>query len=344
MSLDGASSNQWFDGHLDLAYMAAMGRRMELEPGEAGGPDLPAAVTLPSLRAGGVQSCLGTIFVEPGSAVTGVGYTSGDAESAHAAGVFQLEVYRRWAADGVMNLAGMGSREKLGTRLLMEGADPIRQPDELAWWVERGVRAVGMAWVHASGYAGGNQTNLGLTEAGRELAGVMDSLGVVHDVSHLSDRSFDELMARATGRVMASHSNCRALIDDGRPEVGGVPAFQRHLRDEQIREIASRDGMIGINLFSPFLIRGGIRDRRATLQEFVDHVEHVCQIVGDRQHVALGSDMDGGFSAKMLPDGINSPADLSQLTASLGSQGWTKEDIENFRWGNWSRFWRLAKC
>jgi membrane dipeptidase len=135
---------------------------------------------------------------------------------------------------------------------------------------------------------------------------------------------------------MASHSNCRALVDSP-----GQPPNQRHLTDAMIRAIAARGGVIGLNLYSPFLIRGGSRERRATVAEAVDHVEHVCAVVGNRACVGLGSDMDGGFSASKLPEGLDLPRDLTKLAEELNRRGWSDADIEGFAWGNWARFWGI---
>jgi membrane dipeptidase len=336
---------KWFDAHLDLAYMSVLGRDMLAPPASAGGPDLPGSVTLRSLREGGVTACLGTVFTELG-ADHAAGYVAGDAAGAHRAGLRQIEVYQGWEQSGEVELMLSGSSQEpprsgwpLRTPdigILIEGADPISGPDELSWWLEQGVVAVGLAWAKGSRYSGGNTQQEGLTDLGRELIAEMDRLDVVHDVSHLSDRAFGELMERATGAVMASHSNCRGLID----EPGQTPN-QRHLTDEQIRTIAARGGMIGLNLYSPFLIRGGKRDRRATIAEAVDHIEHVCILVGHQRCVGLGSDMDGGFSAANLPEGINLPQDLWMLAEALGQRGWGDSDIQTFAWGNWARFWGI---
>lgn len=367
----------WFDAHLDLAYLAVCGRDMlaglaDLTE-QTQGPDPPAGVTLPSLREGNVRFALGTIFTEvvegdsyPGAAQ----YRAGDAEGAHWRGRAQLEAYLTWADRGLAAIdlpralrpdpgvgrvrGGMGvaevepdAPEDLATRaardgrlhlcLLMENADPIREPGELAWWVERGVGVVGLTWARSSRYAAGNavppEDRAGLTPLGRDLVREMDRLGVVHDVSHLSDRSLEDLLGATDRVVIASHSNCRALVA---PE-GHAGNWQRHLTDRAVREIARRGGVIGLNLFSKFLMRGGEGDRRATLDEAVAHVERVCELTGSTAHVGLGSDMDGGFGADKLPAGVSRPRDLQRLADAMTRRGWRAEDVENFAWRNWCR-------
>lgn len=357
----------WFDAHLDLAYLA-VNRRNMLVPLDAlnassVGLDPPAAITLPEMLMGGVRFALGTIFTE----ADGTGphaYPAGDVERAHAVGRAQLEAYLTWRDEQriAMDLkrilrhdpgvgetrGGMGvaevtpppieqrirlifDRERVHLGILMENADPIRSPDELTWWAARGVIAIGMAWAPASRYAGGNATDLGLTDLGRELVDAIDALRLVHDASHLSPRALDELLEHTTRPIVATHSNCRALL-------GGQdnPGWRRHLSDDQIRAITSRGGIIGINLFTAFLRYDADQpDRRASIEDVLEHIEHVCAIAGNRTQVGLGSDMDGGFSAKKLPLELERPSHLGGLAAGLASRGWTAEQINGFCWKNW---------
>lgn len=327
-------------------------------------PHPPASVTLASLREGGIAACLGTVFTEARTAGTSaaypdVEYVVGDVEGARAAGVRQMAWYEEAARRGLIELWGGGARARPGgmvappgaeaTRLrvgiLVEGADVIHGPADLAWWVQRGVVAVGLTWARGSRYADGNAAEFrrsprGLTDLGREMVRAMDALDVVHDVSHLSHRAMDELLSMTDRAVMASHSNCQALL-------GGED--ERHLRDEHILEIASRNrggergacGVIGLNLYAGF-VREGIREgERPTVEEAIRHVEHVCEVVGHRRAVGLGSDLDGGFSAARLPDGIDAPRDFVRLAEGLRNRGWSDEEVAGFAWGNWASFFAV---
>ncbi|MDP1661756.1 MAG: membrane dipeptidase [Phycisphaerales bacterium] len=319
---------EWFDAHLDLACIHLNGRDLLKERAE-GGLWLPGCVTLPSLRAGGVNRCLATVFTEsvkPGTALTeDQQYVEGDAAGAHAAGARQVDLYARWRAAGV--------RPRMG--VLMECADPIRDPDELAWWVERGVVAVGLAWAHQSRFAGGNGVETGLTGIGRELVAEMDRLGIVHDASHLSERAFWELCDATDRVIVASHSNCREL--NGGEAIESLGRRQRHLTDSQIKEITRRGGVIGLNLFSLFLRPNCEEPKRATIADCLAHIERVCSIAGSRRCVGLGSDADGGFSSARLPEGIDGPADYQKLADALAAAGWSAADVEGFASGNWRR-------
>lgn len=363
----------WFDAHLDLAYLAVNGREMRAPLDRRAGPHPPAAVTLPSLREGGVRVALGTIFTEAVPNADGVKdrsqFVAGDAERAHAVGRAQLEVYLTWRDEGLividvprvlrsdagvgdirggmgvsetrpLDLAGVLARAKtrapLHLGILVENADPIRDPDELPWWVERGVCAIGLAWARPSRYAMGNAVpgdeRTALTDLGRAMVRAMDALGVVHDVSHLSDRAMDELFGLTDRPVIASHSNCRGLLND--------PENQRHLRDESIREIARRGGVIGLNLCRSFIAPQPYAkaDPRPSIDQAVAHVERVCEIAGHRRAVGLGSDMDGGLSADDLPVGIDRPSDLPRLSRALAERGWSPDEVAGFEHANFGRF------
>jgi membrane dipeptidase len=324
---------QWIDGHLDLAYVAVGGRDITTT-----NPDpVSGCVNLPALRQAGVRIAFGTIFTEPG--VFGPDHPHGypasdDLDAAEAAGLRQVELYEQLEKAGHIRILRSGSAMveaemsgTLGVVLLMEGADPIRSPDHLQKWFDRGLRIIGLTWAAGTRYAGGNADASGggpLKPAGVDLIKAMDALGMAHDVSHLSDASFDGLLQHAKGPIIASHSNCRTLVENK----------QRHLRDDQFKVIGSRGGVVGLNLYSPFLAKG----RRANVADCVAHVTHMTNLMGNRQGVGLGSDMDGGFPPKDLPEGLESPTELESLSDALRDAGWPANDVQAFAYDNWRRF------
>lgn len=319
---------RWFDAHLDLACLAENGRKMTAPLETCGGPWLPAGLTLKTMAEGNVECCLATVFTE---AIDGDAaltepqqYRAGDVEGAAIAGRRQIDIYDRWRKSNIAPSTRMG--------ILIESADPIRSPDELSWWHAQSVVAIGMAWARSGRYAGGNTTKEGLTDLGRALAKEMDRFGLVHDVSHLSDKAFEDLLLVTTRRVVATHSNCRELLGGGK-----FGENQRHLRDGQIRDIIARDGVIGLNLYSAFLSSKCKDSGRATLADCIEHIEYVCEIAGDRKHVGLGSDMDGGFSAQRMPEGIDAPRDFVKLGEALRARGWNDDDVRGFAFENWAR-------
>ncbi len=345
-----------FDGHLDLAYLTEIGRDMHADLDDCRGRLQPAAVTLASLAASPVRACLGTIFTEalpdagaPNAETGPFAYPAGDALAARAAGLRQYKLYQAWHEAGVIQLIDPAERTiradgPLAVGLLMESADPIETPDHIDEFT--GLLAVGLTWGTGSRYAAGNMNpandNPGLTALGRELLDRFDERHILHDLSHLSDRATDDVLGHTSAVVVASHSNCRAVSS-----LGDATRDQRQLADETIAEIGKRDGLVGLNLYAGFVDAdcshwGNRSGQRPTIAQAIDHVEHVASIMGHKRGVALGSDLDGGFDAKCLPAGIDTPSDLTKLLDELAKRNWSDEDIHAFAWGNWARVLRLV--
>jgi membrane dipeptidase len=320
----------WIDGHLDLAYLAQQGldlARPSPEPDRFG-------VTLPAMREGGVKLALGTLFTEKGS-TDAWGYPADDDGSlASLAAERQLEIYRSLEAAGAIrivrtrgDLDDLDPDGPLRVVILMEGGDPIRSPEDARRWFDLGVRVVGLTWGLGSRWAGGNAADGPLTAGGREVVQALDEAGVLHDASHLSRAAFDGLMAATRRMVVASHSNCAAITGDN----------PRHLTDEQVRAIAQRGGLCGLNLFGKFLAQG----RPATLADAVAHVLRVRDL-GTSAAIALGSDFDGGFTPLDCPEGSRRPEELGGLDAALAGAGLGEADRAAFRSGNWLRVLRTS--
>ena len=137
-------------------------------------------------------------------------------------------------------MASENSR-KVGFVILMEGADPIRTPDEAKEWFASGVRIVGPAW-QKTRYSGGTGAPGPLSKEGKELMKEMERTGLILDTSHMAEESFFEALDLFHGAVIASHSNCRVYTPT-----------DRQLSDEMIRAILKRDGVIGTVLYNKFL-------------------------------------------------------------------------------------------
>jgi membrane dipeptidase len=323
------------DAHLDLAYNALRGRDVLRPAAEQAGDDegIPT-VGLPDLRRGGVGLVCATIFCLP--SVDGKpGYR--DAEGAHADAVAQLDWYQSPAVAEAgwlpVTRAGnlVGEPEGIRSILLMEGADPIRRPEDLDYFHSRGVRAVGLAWKRTR-YAGGTGAPGPLTPEGVELVKAMDHLGIIHDASHLAEESFWGLMDLAAAPVMASHSNCRKFVPT-----------DRQLSDDMIRAIVARGGVVGINFYDKFLLPPAeYGTRRATLADVVRHVQHVCDLAGTATCVGLGTDMDGGLGREQIPEEITTAADLPRVGDALSSAGFGDEDVARVLGMNWLHF--FARC
>src|SRR5262249_31847223 len=155
---------------------------------------------------------------------------------------------------------------------------------------QAGLRVIGPAHYGVSPYAHGTGTEGGLFPKGPALLKEMERVGMILDVTHLSDQCFDEALDLFGGPVLASHHNCRALVPD-----------QRQLTDEQVRRLVGRGAVIGAAfdawMLYPGWVRGETRPEAAgvTMGTVVDHVDRVCQLAGNADHAALGTDLDGGF-------------------------------------------------
>jgi membrane dipeptidase len=249
-------------------------------------------VGLPDLRAGGVNLICATIFCQPGFESKN-GYRTPD--EAHAEATRQLDWYRRQEEQfGTMrfakNAADLAPTDNQNAILLLEGADPIRDDTDLENLWNAGLRIVGLAWKRTR-FAGGTKMPGPLTPDGVKLVKKLDARGIIHDASHLAEESFWQLMDLSAGPVMASHSNCRAIVPT-----------DRQLSDAMIRAVAARGGVIGINFYDKFLLPPDQHGkRRATLADVTLHVRHICDLLGDATHVSLGTDMDGGLGRNEIP-------------------------------------------
>jgi membrane dipeptidase len=321
------------DAHLDLAFNVSRGRNPRQPAAQQPIADKEiATVGLPDLRAGKVGLICATIFCEPASPANPAGYTTAD--QARQQALTQLAWYRDCFNAGELSLVQRATQlpsapaPSVGTILLMEGADGLRSADDLAEWYDWGLRIVGMAWKRTR-FAGGTGAPGPLSNDGRALVAEIDRLGMIHDSSHLAEQSFWELLDRTPRAVIASHSNCRAIVGDG----------DRHLTDAMIRAIAERGGVIGINFFDKFLLPlDQHRKRRATLADVTAHIQRICDLTGSARNVAIGTDMDGGLGREQIPVEIQTSADLPRVGEALSAKGFSDVDIAGILGGNWLEY------
>jgi membrane dipeptidase len=323
------------DAHLDLAYNALRGRDV-LRPAREQTADhegIPS-VGFPDLRAGNVALICATIFCAPDDPKER-GYKNAD--EAHAMAMDQINWYRKAAAAGEMGFVTSAAelpsagQHRLPAIILLEGADPVRTLADVSVFYEAGVRIVGLAW-RRTRYAGGTGAPGPLTGDGVRLVKELDRIGMIHDASHLAEESFWQLMDVSAGKVIASHSNCRAIVPT-----------DRQLSDKMIRSIAGRDGVIGINFYDRFLIPPSeAGKRRATLSDVVSHLKHMCDVIGDARHVGIGTDMDGGLGREQIPVEIETSADLPRIAGALSKAGFDDPSVHNILGQNWKRFFAAA--
>jgi membrane dipeptidase len=207
----------------------------------------------------------------------------------------------------------------------------------------------------------------GLSPFGRQVIAEMNRLGVLVDLSHVSDAAFDQAVAASRAPAIASHSSCRRF----------TPGFERNLDDARILALAGRGGVVQINFGSGFLtpeanawsraaweaeeefvrasnakegtaeldlFRQRYREKhpfpRATLDDVLAHIDHVVQLAGI-DHVGFGSDFDG--VGPTLPTGLEDVSKYPDLLRALLARGYSEDDVAKIAGGNLMRVWRDAE-
>jgi membrane dipeptidase len=361
-----------FDWHLDLSWNAlewdrdltlpvAEIRRREAAAGYTGRGRGSNTVSFPALRAGRVAVVSATLLARHDREGPRLVYLpkSGfvTAEASYATAVGQLAYYRALQRRGLIRILtdwpGLDAHVRqwqshidhpqagaeappLGFVISMEGADPILTPDDLESWWDAGLRILSLSHYGNSRYSHGTGSPGPLNAPAPALLRAMERVGMVLDVTHLADEAMDQVFDRFGGVVLASHHNCRALVNN-----------QRQLRDEDVKRVVARGGVIGAALDNWMLDNGcgqepGQVRRVATLESVADHIDRVCQLAGSARHAAIGTDLDGGFGTEQSPVDLDTIADLQKLPAILERRGYSAADIKGILHGNWLELMRRA--
>lgn len=260
---------------------------------------------------------------------------------------------------------------KIALALGMENGSPIRTVEDVQFFHDRGVRYVTLAHSLSNAISDSSydeaRPNDGLSDFGREVVAEMNRLGMLVDVSHLSDKAIQDVLAITKDPVVATHSSARHF----------TPDWERNLSDELIKAIADNGGVVHINFGSSFLTqdangwfdefaaareafiaeqaveRGSeavaafstnYREQKpfpyANVDDVVEHIEHVIKLTSV-DHVGLGSDYDGVGDS--LPEGLKDVSTFPNLIAALLAKGYSEGDIEKILGGNLMRAWLAAK-
>lgn len=277
---------------------------------------------------------------------------------------------------------------KLATLMGIEGGHSIE--DSLALlrqYYALGVRYMTLTWSNSNNWADSSgddtdtsvpHTKEGLSEFGKDVVYEMNRLGMMVDISHVSDKTFFRTLVITRAPVIASHSSARALCD-----------APRNMTDDMLRAVArsggpdSKGGVVQVNFYSAFIsqkyrdaqkamqpeidkqvqaykdkmkaegkepiyddidkVEKAEEDRipRPPLSDLIDHIDHIAKVAGI-DHVGLGSDFDG--VSGQLPEGINSPADLPKITAALMARGYSAEDCRKILGGNLLRVFKEVEA
>ncbi|NTU55115.1 MAG: peptidase M19 [Anaerolineales bacterium] len=354
------------DSHQDLAWnILTYGRDYTRSVKETRllevGTDIPARngdsiVGWPEYQQGRVAVVFSTLYATPArKKETGDTIFYKDSETAHRLYRNQIDVYRKLADSHPDKFRLISSTPELdsviehcskpeldpdghpvGLVYLMEGADGIRSPHELSEWWDLGLRMIGLAWA-GTRYCGGTGEPGPLTDDGRQLISAMADYNFILDLSHMDEAAAYESLDRYEGPVMATHANCAALMRGS--------DTNRHLPDDVIRGLIEREGVIGVIPLNTFLKVGwlrknGSRREEVPLDALIAHIDHICQLAGNSNHAAIGSDFDGGFGLQSIPPELDSIADLPLIAKKLMERGYSETDAANVLGGNWLRFLR----
>lgn len=200
---------------------------------------------------------------------------------------------------------------KVAAFLSLEGAEGIGcDPGKLELLRASGFTMVNLTWNENNSLAGASaKSGYGLTKQGKEFVRRAQDLGLMIDVSHLSDRAFWDIMDLATKPVVASHSNSRALCD-----------HHRNLTDDQYLAICESGGYVGLNLYVPFLSGANV----AHMDDVYAHMDHFLALCDG--HVVLGGDLDG---CDQLPAGFSGGKSYEMLSSYLENKGYSSGTIQN---------------
>ncbi len=214
---------------------------------------------------------------------------------------------------------------KIAAMLSIEGGEALQGDlGALRNFYRLGVRSICLTWNYRNEIADGvkdEESGGGLTPFGRNLIKEMNNLGMLVDLSHISEKGFWDVIETTTKPIIVSHSNARVIC-----------SHPRNLYDDQIKAVAKNGGVIGVNFYPDFLNNAG----KASMADIIKHIEHIISVAGP-DHIGLGADFDG---IEKTPDGINGVESVSAVLEEMGKLNYSEEIIEKFAGGN---FLRLVK-
>ena len=281
---------------------------------------------VPAWRAGGVDVVVTTLYVEGEHkpdralrrAVTLLGAALNDIDA-----TYEIALCRTQA-----EIDAAVGRGQIAFVLAIEGAECVQDGVEsLRVFYELGVRVMGLTWNQRNLLAEGvgeERAGGGLTELGRVFVQEANRLGIILDVSHLSVKSFWDLIDASEAPVIASHSNAKALC-----------CHRRNLDDDQIRALAQKGGIVGVNAVPSFIDDD---PQNASLERMLDHIDYIAGLIG-QERVALGPDFvdflgSSGFGTgagasgqSIQTTGFANIRQMPNVTAGLRARGYSEEAI-----------------
>lgn len=215
---------------------------------------------------------------------------------------------------------------KIAAILAIEGGEALEgKLSNLRIFYRLGVRLITLTWNQRNDIADGSDhfnSTRGLTSFGKNVVQEMNRLGMMIDVSHLSESGFWDVLKHSRHPVIASHSNCYQLCP-----------HQRNLKDYQIRAIAEKGGLVGVTYVPDFL---RTENRKAVIDDVIHHIDHIVSLVGT-DFIGLGSDFDG---CRELPEGLEGADKVFQIKEKLIQKGYNREDVQKIMGKNFLNFFR----
>jgi membrane dipeptidase len=359
------------DGHIDVPWRlhaaAAAGRPVDdvTKATEGGDFDLPRA------RAGGLDAPFMSIYV-PASLERKGAKRAADALIDLVEGIVARAPEDFALARSPAEVRANTAAGKISLPMGMENGAPLEGDlRNVAYFHGRGIRYITLAHSKDNHIADSSydarHTHGGLSAFGERVVAEMNRVGIMIDVSHLSDEAFDDVLRLSAVPVIASHSSCRSF----------TPGWERNMSDEMIERLAAAGGVIQVNFGSDFL-GGDLRKQRdehaatrsehvkalglrsgsaaaqeavadyerehpvprATVELVADHIEHVIALVGV-DHVGLGSDFDGVGDS--LPEGLRDVSEYPNLLRVLLERGHDHAAIEKIAGANVLRVWQAVE-
>ena len=212
--------------------------------------------------------------------------------------------------------------KKVAAILAVEGGDVLQGDLSVLRLLYRlGVRCMTLTWNYRNEIADGvldETTGGGLTPFGRDVIKEMNRLGMLIDLSHISERGFWDAVELSGAPVILSHSNARKLC-----------SHVRNVTDEQLAAIRKNNGVVCVNFYPPFLNDSG----KAGITDIIRHIEHMAGLIGI-EHIGLGSDFDG---MEILPEDMHGVQDIDKVLNELQRLNYPREAIEKIAGGNMLR-------
>jgi membrane dipeptidase len=345
------------DTHNDVPLRTVLGF-------DIGAPDQRGHTSIPRLKQGGVGAVFFAVYVAPSYAKSG-------GAARHALEVIdsvRRDIVDKHASDFTLATSAAEIEQahkqgKIAALMGVEGGHAIEDSLRvLRTFYDLGARYMTLThantnnWADSSGdiNRAGVEHHNGLTKFGREVIAEMNRLGMMVDVSHVSDKTFWDVLETSAAPVLATHSNCRALSN--------IP---RNLTDEMIAALARKGGQVNMNFGCEFLsqksadaspwinpklaarvekdrsLEARIESRmpRATVQDVVAHIDRVVKLAGI-DHVGIGTDFDG---IGCTPAGLDDPGKFPNLTRALLEHGYQPADIQKIYGGNMLRLMRAVE-